>query len=275
MRAPNPSGTPITLERRQLWIRQFAAYRHTVDMASVSDWLDQFKSDHRDVAARVLDAVDFVSLERVSAFYRTGLKSLQGWHADPTQRQGRWRFCPWSTSAGESGDSMLHNFRVANGLATRPNNELFIHPSDILKAGLGADDSLVFVNDFIGTGTEVCDAWNEMFAELTAGIGSVYLLVALTHREGRARVCADTDVQVVFGQELTDADNLFDPACAHFSAAEKAAILKYACLADKKRPKGFGDLGLVVVFQHRCPNNSIAILHAQSRKWTPLFPRHD
>jgi hypothetical protein len=244
-------------------------------MASVGAWLDQFENGDKDVAARVLDVVDFVSLERTAAFYKVGLKSLQGWHADPAQRQGRWRFCPWSTSAGESGDSMLHNFRVANGLAKRPQNDLFIYPSGILQAGLGADDSLVFVNDFIGTGSEVCEAWNEIFAELTVGVGNVYLLVAVACRHGRVRVSTDTDVQVVSGQELADGDNLFDTACTHFSADEKATVLEYASLADKRRPKGFGELGLVVVFQHRCPNNSIAILHAESKKWTPLFPRHD
>lgn len=275
MRVPNPAGTPISLERRQNWVREFAAYRHTVDMPSVGAWLGQFDDAHQDIAARVLDAVEFVSLERISAFYRTGLRALPGWHSDPEQRQGRWRFCPWSSSAGESGDSMLHSFRVTNGLANRQNNDLFIHPSDILNAGLGSEDSLVLVNDFIGTGSEVCEAWNDIFQELAVGIGNVYLLVAIACRDGRVRVTADTDVRVVSGQELTDTDRLFEPACPHFTAREKETILNYATRADRKRPKGFGDLGLVVVFQHRCPNNSVAILHAQSKNWTPLFPRHD
>jgi hypothetical protein len=29
------------------------------------------------------------------------------------------------------------------------------------------------------------------------------------------------------------------------------------------------------VFQHRSPNNSIPILHADHERWTGLFPRHD
>jgi len=42
----------------------------------------------------------------------------------------------------------------------------------------------------------------------------------------------------------------------------------------KENPMGFGDCGLVVVFQHRPPNNTIPILHEDHSKWTGLFPRY-
>lgn len=275
MKAPKPCGSPISLRRRQYWVRQFAAYRHAVDMAAIDAWLTQFDGPHRDLGARVLDGVEFFDAQRVGAFFRNGLNALPGWHCNLAQRQGKWRFCSWGTSPGESGDSMLHSFRLANGLSHRSHNGLFIYPSGILTAGLGADDSLVFVDDFIGTGQQVCDAWDEFFAELTAGIGNVYLLVAVACQKGRLRVSSDTEVQVVPGQELLEDENLFGPRCVHFSSQEKDTLLAYSKRADKRAPKGYGEMGLLVVFQHRCPNNSIALLHARSNRWAPLFPRFD
>ena len=170
---------------------------------------------------------------------------------------------------------MLHSFRIANRLSGPAHRELFISPADIVRSRLGPGDSLVFVNDFVGTGTEVCDAWQAHFAELTAGIGNVYLLVSMSCRAGRKRVGEETLIQLVCGQELSESDNLFAKACKHFNDGDKATLLDYAARADKRRPKGYGDCGLLVVFQHRCPNNSVAFLHAESNKWDPLFPRHD
>lgn len=275
MRAPMAAGTPIDLPRSRSWVRSFAAYRHPVNDNTITQWLSQFDESHRDTAARILDAIEFFDAQRIAAFYRAGLNMMEGWHIDPAQRRGQWRFCGWSTSAGESGDSMLHNFRIANGLAGKAHKDLFIYPSDIVRARLGPDDSLVFVNDFIGTGNEVCAAWAETFAELTANIGRIYLLVALACDVGRAKVADRTSVEVVSGHELTAADNLFADECMHFTEAEKQTLLKYSKRADKRWPMGYGQQGLVVVFQHRCPNNSVALLHAASNHWQPLFLRHE
>ena len=267
----------MSLARKRGWVQRFGAYRHAIDIPSVNTWLHQFEDADLDLAARVLDCVDFVGAQGIAASFRTGLNSLGGWHADPTKRVGKWRFCPWSTSAGESGDSMLHNFRIANNLSakTKAVKELFIQPAEIVMSRLGSEDSLVFVNDFVGSGSEVCEAWENYFSELAAGVGNVYLLVSVSCSSGRKRIAEETDVKVVFGQELTEVDNLFDAKCKHFDKTDKDALMSYAAKADKKQPKGYGDCGLLLVFQHRCPNNTVPFLHATSKKWDPLFPRHD
>lgn len=274
MKPPKEAGVPITLRRKRDWVGAFGAYRHPVNINTIDGWLEQFSEEHRDIAARVLDSIDFVDSQRIASFFRATLASMEGWSPNPAQRRGKWRFCPWSTSAGDSAGRMLHEFRLANGLAHRPYDELFINPSDIVRARLGAEDTLVFVNDFIGTGTEVCEAWHAYFAELAAEIGRVYLLVSVACESGRERVARETSIQVAFGQELGATDNVFGDQCRHFTKDEKEALLNYSIKADKKMPKGFGDMGLVLVFQHRCPNNSMALLHASSNRWEPLFPRN-
>jgi hypothetical protein len=245
-----------------------------VSEESINDWLDQFAEEHRDVAARLLDVVDFYSMDRISGAFRAALDALSGWHKTIAQRTGKWRFTGLARSAGESADAMMHRFRVANGLDSRKYNDLFIHPSQILLEKLGPDDTLVFIDDFVGTGDSVCTAWEESFAELVPDIGNLFLIVVAAIGDGRKRVGDNTSLTCVAGQELTDRDNFFADECGTFTKAEKTAILRYCERAHRKEPKGYGDCGLVVVFQHRSPNNTLPIFYADHNRWTGLFPRH-
>lgn len=271
MRTPRARGLPVNLQRLRAWHIRFAGYRHHVDHLTVRGWLDQFHARHQDVAARILDAVDFFTMARIGAAFRTALDAIPGWSPSARRRNGRWMFSAMSVAAGESGDSMLHQFRVANGIT---NNALVCQPSEIVTKKLGADDTLVLVDDFIGTGNQVCDAWDNSFSELAAGIGRVFLVVAVARRAGRQKVSTETGLQVVAPVELDDADDLFSAACNHFTAEEKQQVLHYCRVADQRNPRGYGDCGLVVVMQHRCPNDSIPILHRDGHRWIPIFPRN-
>ena len=89
-----------------------------------------------------------------------------------------------SGSAGESGDAMLYQFRIANGLDAKPLNDLFVSRSDLFRQPMlpeaiptRQDDVVVLLDDFSGTGKQVCDAWNDpatSFGSLLAGVGKVY-----------------------------------------------------------------------------------------------------
>jgi hypothetical protein len=238
------------------------------------DWMEQFSAPHRDVAARLLDVVDFYSMDRISGAFRTALAALPGWHITKAHRKGTWRFTALARSAGESADAMMHRFRIANGLDAKKFNELFIHPSQILMEKLGEDDTLVFIDDFVGTGDSVLKAWEESFAELVTDVGKVFLIVVAAMDAGRKRVTDETELTCVAGHELTKHDSFFDDQCNAFSKAEKNIILQYCERALKNEPKGYKDCGLVVVFQHRSPNNSLPIFYVEHRRWTGLFPRH-
>ena len=219
--------------------------------------------------------MDFFSHDQIAAAFRSVLKGLDGWHRDARKRQGQWRFIPYSASAGESGDSMMHKFRHANNLAGRQYNDLFIYRSDILREELGHEDVVVLVDDFVGTGSQACDSWSEQFGELLAEVGRVYLVVVAACEHGIRRVRDETDLQVVPHFSLAEADNVFADRCTRFSRTEKEALLKYCEQADPGNPRGKGDCGLLVVFAHACPNNSIPVLHAAHSHWEGLFRRYN
>ena len=287
MKRPLAPGTAIDAKRYKRWISRFGSYRAGIINVTIESWLGQFDEPDQDLADRVLDAVEFYGQSQIHAAYRQALAALDGWHRSTTRRRGQWRFAAMSGSAGESGDAMLYQFRVANGLDAKSLNELFVSRSDLFRQPmlpdddpqkLGQDDVVVLLDDFSGTGKQVCDAWNDpqtSFGALLAGVGKVYLIVVAASRTARRRISHETALCLVHGHELRESDNVFSDDCKNFTKADRVKLLHYGEIADKKHPMGFGDSGLVVVFQHRSPNNSIPILHADHSRWTGLFPRHD
>ena len=104
-------------------------------------------------------------------------------------------------------------------------------------------------------------------------LGNAGLLLVVAGNEALNRIQSQTVLEVRCGTELDSSDNIFSPACRHFSIRQKETILEYCKKASRKNPKGWFSCGFVVVTAHKTPNNSIAILHANNNKWSGLFPR--
>jgi hypothetical protein len=255
------------------WMERFSGYRVHVSRARIQQWLDQWQNEHRDLGARLLDAVDFYREDQLANAYRSVLGNLPGWSKKASDREGRWRFVAFSTRAGESGERMLHTFRVAVGLTAERYADLFIHRSDLLRENLTADDTVVFVDDFAGTGQQAVDAWNESLGILLPNRPHTFLLLAVVIREAATKIGRETPIKVRAFRNLGPQDNFFAPGCTHFNGHEKARALDYCAIADGAHPRGFGECGVLLVLAHRCPNNSLPILHSNNPAFRGLFPR--
>lgn len=275
MKRPFRRATPINMQRMRSWVNGFSGYRHTVTEQRIDRWLEQFTGKDRDLAARTLDCVEFVTHEQIMTALKSILDSLDGWHKDEPKRRGLWRFVPFSVSPGESGDAMLHKFRWTNGLNFTKYNELFIYKRDLLLAQLGPDDSVVFVDDFAGTGEQASKAWQETIQELLPGNPNAYLILVMASICAKQRIENETELMVNPYSLLSEHDNIFSSKCKHFTPKDKKTLLKYCRKASSRQPKGRGECGFVVVFAHNCPNDSIPILHAYHSKWEGLFRRYD
>jgi len=273
MKTPLERRAPVDADRVQAWLAEFAAYRTGATEGRIERWMRQFDDGDQDIAARLLDAVELIGLEQIDNSFRDILDSLPGWGRTKATRSGKWRFVAFSGSTGESGDSMLHRFRIANGLTSRHYNSLFAHRSQLPKTWLKHRDTVVFVDDFSGSGRQACDFWPTLELLLPGKPRTILALVGAT-RQARDRITDDTDLMVCSHFELTASDNLFDDACRHFTPKEKARILTYCNQADASHPRGRGDCGLLLTFAHNTPNNAIPILHVNKRQWRGLFPRH-
>lgn len=274
MKRPKRPGAPVDMTRMRGWLADFGNFRHSVTERRIELWLDQFDLPHIDLAARVLDCVDFIATEKIGASFRSALAGLPGWHVSEQKRVGKWRFAAFSSSAGESGDAMLHKFRHANNLAGRKHHELFVHRSELLSAGLERGDSVVFVDDFAGTGTQITNAW-PLFSELLPDGVNVYLILVAASKKALDKVEAETGLDVRAEIVLGESDEVFNDKCTVFDSEEKAILKKYCAKAGSQSAEQFSSDGFVIVFAHTCPNNALPILHANRRQWEGLFRRYD
>jgi hypothetical protein len=271
MRQPSRRGTAFSRERYAGWLESFPGYRHAITDDDVANWLEQFHEAHRDIAARVLDAVEYITSDATTLAYRNLLTALPGWHGDQNQRKGTWKFVPFSLSEGESGNAMMHIFRNANHLAGRQHNSLFVNWSQL--ASLGRDDTVVFIDDFSGSGNQVAEYW-PTFEEILANGPTVYLLLVAATTTAQTKISEETSFDLRAERFFDASDNIFASACKHFTNAEKDTLLTYCQQASTSQPKGYGSCGLLVVLAHKAPNNSIPVLHNVNSHWNGLFRRH-
>lgn len=274
MRTPKARGKPVDAGRVKSWLDRFDGYRVAVTDQRIRQWLAQFKAEDTGLSARILDAVAFLRSEDMEEALRKAADRLQGWHKSPARRRGKWRFLAFSISAGESGDSMLHKLRTSLGLTGAKYDALFIHKADLLREELDADDSVVFIDDFAGTGQQACRAWRETLAELLPGNPKTYLILIAAGEKAVHRIAQETSLNVVTSHVLRIGDDIFSSDCKHFTQHEKDRLLEYCEIADRAQLRGFGDCGFVIVLAHKTPNNSIPVLHASHKRWMGLFPRH-
>jgi hypothetical protein len=274
MRAPFPPGTKIDHARKKSWHDRFLHYRHPPTEGAIDAWIRQFKAKHKDIAARLLDSIEVVTRAQMELAYRSLMSQLPGWHRNKSQRQGDWRFVPYSFSSGESGDQMIACFRQAMNLRQRFYDQMFIHPHQLPEQRLTGEDSVVLVDDFSGSGVQATKSWNRLFRELVGGAGSVYLLVVASTVAAQDEIRDKTDLQLFSHYDLSSVDNFFSADCLHFDAEEKESISEYCRQHFPQEPYGFEGCGLLFVLQHDCPNNSIPLLHKHRKNhWKPLFSR--
>lgn len=271
MQKPKKRNTRVSAERLAQWAERFAAYRDPPNQNKISDWLGQFDEADKDVAARILDAIEVVSHLNVAQGYRDVLNHLDGWHHDPARRAGRWFFLGFGRP-GASGHTMLSVFREANGLEFDMYDDLFPNLADVLKLGLTSEDTIVFVDDIAGSGKQVCELWPQI-EETIGGEARVYLLLSVATQDAIDLIKSSTRLEVQAKLFLDESDNIFHKKCRYFNDAEKEAILSYCKKIDNKFPRGFNDCGLLIVIYYKTPNNTIPIIHKDHKKWMSVFPR--
>jgi hypothetical protein len=254
------------------WVERFSAYRHPPSAAAVRQWLGYFEDPDEELAVSVLNGVRLISEHKIQIGYRQSLGRINGWNPSKRHRQGRWFFAGYG-SAGESGQAMLRIFREANGLSSERFQYLFVSSRDLPSLKLSAQDTVVFIDDFAGTGTQVVKSW-PVTKELLGSEARSFLVLCAITETAFARISQDTGLRVISPIVLRGHHNIFNNASTAFNAAEKGRLLAYCMRADPNKPRGFGDCGLLLVLSHRTPNNSLPILHVNKRNWRGVFPRY-
>jgi hypothetical protein len=100
-----------------------------------------------------------------------------------------------------------------------------------------------------------------------------FLVLAVAVEDALRRIGRETALTVRAFRHLRARHNFFSNDCTYFSRAEKRTVLTYCNRADAVNPQGYGQSGLLLVMAHRCPDNSLPILHSRRAAFRGLFPR--
>jgi hypothetical protein len=161
---------------------------------------------------------------------------------------------------------------------------LFIPPSKIRSCAQRGIKFFVFIDDFLGTGTQFSKLLRAENIDRRL-LSELYVVYAplVSHSAGRQKLMKELpELRVRSVEALDSSYGLFDKDSACFNdecnTNDKAKEFYYELLRKKQlsftRKLGYGQLELAYAFEHATPNNSLPILwYNGGKKWTPLFYR--
>ncbi len=159
-----------------------------------------------------------------------------------------------------------------------------IWPWHIGEAVARGTNVFLFVNDFLGTGTQFLRfAKRNAVADTLAGSTAIYAPLT-AHEDGLGALEREAEwLHVCCVERLTSRYGLFTETSPSFNDginSAAAARVFYADFLDRRKlsiedryTHGFGDLALTYVFEHATPNNNIPLLWHEDEAWKPLFRR--
>jgi hypothetical protein len=189
---------------------------------------------------------------------------------------------------GKSGAALAYAYRVTNQLSATLAGS--IDDAVAFLRQTSKPSILVFVDDFIGSGKTVVQTLGGFQVRWAAeGFGSkghscyCVALAGLASGIDYVRAEAEGVCRVLVADELQAESRAFAPNAGIFESDEDRVEAERMCRAigevlEPKHPLGFDDGQALVVFAHRCPNNTLPVFYKegrsyQGRNWLPLFPR--
>ena len=188
---------------------------------------------------------------------------------------------------GKSGSSLLYTYRIANQIAKPLVGGVDAAANFVQKSKNPV--VVVFVDDFIGTGGTCIEGFKR-FTEALGGTDEfkehafyVAALAATSDGIDTVRLKTGEKLNVIEAKVLGSAERAFSPDAEIFSNEEELQRCRSLCEnigrdLEKNHPLGYEDSQSLILFPHRCPNNTLPIFYKDGRKyngvkWEPLFLR--
>jgi len=247
---------------------KFAAYPN-INRTKIECWLNNFDEEHKELALKLLDYVDYYDNTRILNACRNILTQVKSLKNNDLSNV----FFVGLGSAGKSGSAMLTTFRSANSLSGTTHNSKFLHMSELNNLYDKENISIVFIDDFIGTGDQFLSYYKEI-GELIPQNADITLAIVCGFRRSIDKIQTETEVRVLTSHYLEESDRLFSRENTHFTNDEKAILKTYCDKTGSQDPYGYSDSQAKVVFHYRTPSNTVSILGVNKQSWRGLFPRY-
>lgn len=245
-----------------------------VNQTHIIKWLGQFKNDHLSLALKMAKSILYIGNHSIDSQLRTlGIRIRRHIQRERINLDNVF-YVPVG-NVGESGLDIAHRYRNVNRMHQRSNQ--FVHLVELPDRLFKQDEKMVvFLDDFIGTGKQVCDYWRDVASQIVPEYIPMCLGVVAAYHDGINRVEDDCPFPVLAVLELGYRHRLLDAGNQVFTDAERRIFQEY-CDEWGNNPLGFGDVGALVSFFHGTPNNAPSLIRG-SKKQRPrrgLLPGWD
>lgn len=249
----------------------FADYEpRPVDRARLLAWLNKMQRQHWPLGLKLLHQVRYYKIAEIMRLMAPLRELVRGQLEADGHDEAHAVYVPYGRP-GESGNDILRRYRNVNHLQNRADQ--FLDPTALTDWCLRHTEPIVFLDDFVGTGKQVSDNWDESFGQLVPPNIPTYLAVLSAFGPGIDNVHNRTRLRVLNVHTLDHKLQL--KSCPGLAAGERRTIEGY-CNDAENEPLGFGGLGLLVSFAHSTPNNAISVLRGSKgqRAFPGILPGH-
>lgn len=233
----------------------------------VYSWINQFAYKSLEIPEKVLPAIRYFSRSKITQLSRQLVEVIKSnYHCN----EDIIYYIPIGGPASGSGN-------IARILGSLPN----VNRSNVIDFRTLIDEPprfkdkiLIFFDDFSGTGETIIQWW-EKNATLILPIEATYGIAVLVMNYRAHDELVKLEQSLFSIENLNRESDIFHVSNHLFTEDEKGKLLDY-CKRTKcniGELKGVGECGLLLCFQHGCPDNSIPILWYNNKHWINLFER--
>jgi phenolic acid decarboxylase len=234
-----------------------------VTQAHIMRWLGQFTHDHMSLALKLAKSILYIGNHSIDNQLQTLGNRIRRHIQRERINLDNVFYVPVG-SVGESGLDIAHRYRNVNRM--RPRNNQFVHLIELPKRLFEHEEKMVvFLDDFIGTGRQVCEYWHQVASQIVPEYIPICLGVVAAYHDGIRRVENECPFTVVVVHELGYRHRLLDAGNQTFTDAEREVFQRY-CEEWGNNPLGFGEVGALVSFFHGTPNNAPSLIRGSKKQ---------
>ena len=187
--------------------------------------------------------------------------------------------------AGESGAMLSCPFRQENDIPVRRCMEPAAFLTNEITDGQLANSNLIFLDDFVGTGTQVNEFWDTRVAQIKNRCANVKIhwLALVATKRATENILQHTNIPIICPQILDESYQAFNALSKIFPDPQKRETAKSVCkyygerLVGNEDALGYKDSQVLLGFHHNIPDNTLPVIWAETeienKKWQPLFKR--
>jgi DNA integrity scanning protein DisA with diadenylate cyclase activity len=240
---------------------------------AVLDWLEQFNPEERPLIGQLLRGFKYYGsakvAEAVRILYQSVLKTSR------KQQEDMW-FIPVGYVA-KSGSIIAYYFRVQNALP----QDHFVSPADLASLPLTEGSTVVFLDDFLGTGNQARQVWENVAKPIHDKTGAdFYYSTLVAYTQGQENLKRTTRFLPLAVDVLNEADSPFSESSSLFDNEDdrvrcEQIVEQYGKRLYPNHPFGYQRTQGMVGFFYSTPNNTLPIFWASQNDWHPLLARGD